>query len=179
MTVQIRRDISVENVYKQAKEEKTAKIRARILAIAAVLENKSRSYAAKVAGITINNMRSWVVRFNESGFDGLIDKKAPGNTSTWTAEVDQYLKIKVEQGANFEKDKRVVYRLSDFREDLKGKFGIDYGISTIWYRLKELKFSWITARQQHPKSDLIKQEAFKKKRQKQSKKFNNKIQPSK
>jgi transposase len=161
--VSIRKDISVEDVYKQAQKEKSGKIRARLLAIAAILEDKSRSYAAKVAGLTINNIRIWVRRFNATGFDGLRGKKQKGGKSKWTSEAEQYLRDKAALGACFEEDKRVTYRLIDFQSELKDKFCQYYGISTIWYKLKELKLSWITVRKQHPKSDLKAQEEFKKK----------------
>jgi transposase len=160
--IAIRRDIRVEDVYKQAKKEKKGKVRARLLAIAAIMENKSRSQAAKIAGITADNIRRWIKRFNQEGFDGLRDKKQTGREPKWTRETEQYLKDKVSTGACFEKDERVTYRLVDFQLELKEKFNILYGISTIWYKLRELGFSWITTRKQHPKSNLEIQEEFKK-----------------
>lgn len=166
MTVQIRQDISKEKIYAQAKQEKCSKVRARLLAVAAVIEGKKRGYAAQLAGVTINNLRSWIYRFNAKGFDGLIDKKPPGNESTWTSEIEAFLKEKGQKGACFELDKRVVFRLEDFQKMIEEKFGKHYGISTIWYKLKELGLSWITARQKHPKTDLVAQEEFKKKSQK-------------
>ena len=163
MTVPIKKDISVEEIYKRAKEEHNSKIRARLLGVAEVLEGNTRSYAAKIAGVTINNIRTWIRRFNDQGFDGLIDKKQPGNKSTWTDKIEQYLRDKVVIGADFETDKRVVYRLEDLQAMLKKEFNVHYGISTIWYKLKELKLSWISVRQQHPKSNQEEQEEFKKK----------------
>jgi putative transposase len=159
----IRKDISAENVYKQAQKEKSGKVRARLLGIAAILENKSRSYAAKIAGLTINNIRTWVRRFNTNGLNGLSDKKQKGRKPKWTSEIVQYIQDKAALGACFERDKRVTFRLIDFQLELKDKFGQHFGLSTIWYKLKELKLSWITVRKQHPKSDLKAQEEFKKK----------------
>ena len=124
MTVQIRNDISVKDVYKRAKQETCAKVRARLLGIAAALEKKPRSYAAKLAGVTINNIRTWIQRFNAHGFDGLTNKKQPGQIPKWNDEIVQYLKDKVLSGAFFEKDKRVVFRLEDLQSDLEKKFGI-------------------------------------------------------
>lgn len=176
MTVKIRRDIKIKDLYSRARQEKNSGIRARILGIAAALEGKQRSYAAKIAGITINNLRTWIQRFNTNGFDGLINKKQPGQQPKWNDEIEQYLKDLALTGASFEKDRRVIFRLEDFQKNLKEKFGLRFGISTIWYKLKNLDLSWLSARPQHPKSDLAAQEAFKKKCLVLSKKFKNSIQ---
>ncbi len=179
MAIDIRKDIKLEEVYKRAKQEKHAKIRARLLAIAAVLEGNTRTHAAKLAGITINNIRIWIRRFNEQGFEGLSSKKQTGRPFLWTAQVEQFLKEKVLEGACFEVDNRVVYRLKDLQNLMKEKFGLHYGISTIWYKLKQLDLSWISVRRQHPKSNLSVQEDFKKKSLMLLKSYNSSIQAKK
>ena len=146
MTIAIRKDISIEDIYAQAKQEDNGEIRARLLGIAAVIEGKSRTYAAKFAGLTINNFRTWIQRYNEQGFAGLINKKQPGKQSTWTEDIEQYLKSKVIQGADFEVDNRVSYRLEDLQDMLEKEFDMRYGISTIWYKLQDLNLSWISVR---------------------------------
>lgn len=166
MSVAIRRDIAVNEIYKKTRTERRARIRSRMLGIAAILEGRKRSDAAKITGVTINVMRIWVCRFNEQGFDGLVDKKYPGCPPKWTKDHEAFLKDKISAGAVFERDKRITYRLKDFQTALLEKFGITFGISTIWYKLKELRFSWISPRQQHPKSDPVAQEEFKKKQKK-------------
>ena len=179
MTVQIRKSISIEEVYKQAKKEKSAAVRVRLLGIAAVLEGEKREYAAKIAGLTINNIRIWIKRFNERGFDGLVNKKQLGRESKWNPVIEEYLKNKITTGACFEKNKRVSYRLKDLQADLKKEFNVLFGISTIWYKLKDLEFSWISVRQKHPKSDQLAQEKFKKKLQTRLKKFKKNTQQKK
>ena len=162
MTVKIRSDISIKDLYSRAKQEEDGVIRARILGIAAAFEGKQRNYAAKLAGITINNLRTWIKRFNTDGFDGLINKKQPGQKPKWNDEIEQYLKDQAIAGASFEKDGRVTFRLEDFQKSLEEKFSLRFGISTIWYKLKAFDLSWLSVRPQHPKSDLAAQEAFKK-----------------
>lgn len=169
MSVEIRKDVPIDEIYKKARIEKRAKIRSRMLGIASILEGRKRSEAAKIAGVTINVMRIWVRRFNEQGFDGLEGKKYPGCPPTWTRDHEAFLKDKVTAGAVFERDKRITYRLEDFQTALCEKFGITFGISTIWYKLKKLGLSWITPRQQHPKSNPIAQEEFKKNKRRDTK----------
>ena len=51
----------------------------RLLAVALILEGKSRSHAAKVAAGTLQIVRDWVLRFKAQGPDGLGTRKArPG-----------------------------------------------------------------------------------------------------
>ena len=53
----------------------------RLLAMALILDGGSRSQAAQVAGVTLQIVRDWVLRFNEGGPDGLVTRKAPGRAS--------------------------------------------------------------------------------------------------
>jgi transposase len=51
------------------------------LAIAAVLDGASREDAAKTGGMDRQTLRDWVIRFNEQGPDGLVDRPATFQTS--------------------------------------------------------------------------------------------------
>src|ERR1700681_4799876 len=98
MSIPIRQDIPVEEVYKQAKQQMDAKVRARMLAIAAILEGKKRTAAAKIAGIKLTNIRRWILRFNEKGFEGLQAIKQQGRPPLRTPESEAFLKERVLQG---------------------------------------------------------------------------------
>ncbi len=50
----------------------------RLLAMAAVLDGHTRAEAAKMGGMDRQTLRDWVHRFNGSGPEGLVDRKAPG-----------------------------------------------------------------------------------------------------
>lgn len=165
MTVAIRRDITQNKIYDEAKQEKDAKVRVRMLAMAAILEGKTRGEAAKIAGITIDNLRKWVEQFNEQGFEGLKNKKQPGAEPSWTEEMSQCLKDCIAQDLdNNNKEKvRVAHRLEDFKEAIFKKFSISFCLSTIWNKLQIIGYSWITVRPKHPKSNIEEQEEFKKK----------------
>ena len=52
----------------------------RLLAIALILDGASRSDAAKAAGVTLQIVRDWVLRFNADGPAGLATRKAPGRS---------------------------------------------------------------------------------------------------
>lgn len=50
----------------------------RVLAIAAVLEGRTRTEAARIGGMERQTLRDWVHRFNAEGPDGLKSLRSPG-----------------------------------------------------------------------------------------------------
>jgi transposase len=58
----------------------------RVLAIAAVLDGSSREQAAKIGGMDRQTLRDWVIRFNEQGPDGLVNRSSPGAPGELTDE---------------------------------------------------------------------------------------------
>jgi putative transposase len=56
----------------------------RLLAIAAVLDGNSRTESAKIGGMDRQTLRDWVIRFNEQGWDGLVNRPPPGGPSKLT-----------------------------------------------------------------------------------------------
>jgi len=160
--IEIREDISLEDIYKRARQEKNGRVRARLLGIAAVLEGEARAKGARIAGLTINNFRSWIARFNEKGFEGVLSKKPPGRSSKLTDAAKASLRAKILRGPNYKKEGIVSYRLVDIQDYLQKNFGICYGLSGVWYMLKELELSWLCPRPQHPQSDARKIASFKK-----------------
>jgi hypothetical protein len=49
-----------------------------LLALATIYDGGSRSDAARIASVTLQIVRDWVLRFNTHGPDGLVNGKAPG-----------------------------------------------------------------------------------------------------
>lgn len=70
----------------------------RLLAVALILDGGSRSEAAKIAGVTLQIVRDWIVRFNEAGPEGLATRKAPGRASILNDEQRARLAEIVEAG---------------------------------------------------------------------------------
>src|SRR2546430_17163637 len=70
----------------------------RLLALAAIYEDGSRTEAAKIGGVGLQTVRDWVLAFNAEGPGGLINGKAPGNTSLLDDDPRQALARIVESG---------------------------------------------------------------------------------
>ena len=96
--IALRRDYGPDDLRALARRSKDANQSRRLLALAAVLDGHTRAEAAKIGGMDRQTLRDWVHRFNGSGPEGLIDRKAPGQTPKLSADHNAQLAEVVEQG---------------------------------------------------------------------------------
>src|SRR3546814_11602044 len=94
----------------------------RLLAVALILDGGSRSEAAKVAGVTLQIVRDWVLRFNEGGPDGLATRKAPGRAAILNDEQRARLAAIVEAGPIPAAHAGVPWRLADLAPAIRDEF---------------------------------------------------------
>ncbi len=71
----------------------------RILAVALVLEGRSRTEAATLDGMDGQMLSDWVHRFNAEGVEGLKSRKSPGREPLLTPAQKAELRELVIQGA--------------------------------------------------------------------------------
>jgi transposase len=160
--ISVRTDYSIQEVRRLAARAKDAGQARRLLAIAAVLDGALREDAAKIGGMDRQTLRDWVVRFNEQGPDGLINKAAPGAPGKLTAEHKAFLARLVEEGPIPAIHGVVRWRACDLMMRLHEEFGISVSDDTVYRALKELGFSHVSARPKAYKQDPEAMEAFKK-----------------
>lgn len=77
----LREDFDGSALRRLARTSKSAPQARRLLALAEIYDGGQRSDAARIGGVTLQIIRDWVIRFNASGPDGLLDGKAPGKRS--------------------------------------------------------------------------------------------------
>ncbi len=75
-----RRELSAADLRREAARAKDAKASRRMLALALVLDGRSRTEAAESCGMDRQTLRDWVHRDNEEGLAGLTDRSLPGRT---------------------------------------------------------------------------------------------------
>ena len=73
-----RRDLSATELRRKAARSRDADAARRILAIALVLEGRTRTEAAETCGMDRQTLRDWVHRYNAEGLAGLANRRAPG-----------------------------------------------------------------------------------------------------
>jgi len=118
----------------------------RLLALASIYDGGSRRLAGRLGGVGLQIVRDWVLRFNAHGPDGLIDRKAPGQTPKLTSAQRQSLAEKVEQGQIPAVDGVVRWRLKDLVQWVVEEFGVSLDETTVCRELKTMGFRKLSAR---------------------------------
>src|SRR6266498_1898547 len=131
-------------------------------AIAAVLDGASREDAAKIGGMDRQTLRDWVIRFNEQGPEGIINRSSPGAPGKLTDAHKAFLARSVEEGPIPAVHGVVRWRACDLIMRLHEEFGISVSDDTVYRALKDLGFSHVSARPKAYKQDTDAMEAFKK-----------------
>src|SRR5512140_1402103 len=122
--IPVRTDYTAGAVRRFAQRAKDAAQARRLLAIAAVLDGASREEAATIGGMDRQTLRDWVIRFNEQGADGLINKSSPGAPSKLSKEHKAFLARLIEEGPIPAIHGVVRWRACDLIMRLHEEFGI-------------------------------------------------------
>ena len=134
----------------------------RVLAIALVLEGRSRAEAAEQNGMDRQTLSDWVHRYNAGGIDGLKSCHGPGATPLLSDAEKAELRALVVKGPDPEKDKIIRWRCLDLQAEIARRFSVRVHESTVGKWLRQFGLTRLQARPCHPKTDFAAQEAFKK-----------------
>src|SRR5918911_4258851 len=96
--VALRSDFEGSELRRRAKIAMDAAQARRLLALAEIYDGGSRTDAARIGDVTLQIVRDWVLRFNQHGPEGLINRKAPGNRPKLNEDHRQALARMVESG---------------------------------------------------------------------------------
>ncbi len=134
----------------------------RMLALAMVLEGRSRAESAESCGMDRQTLRDWVHRYNAEGLAGLCDRDHPGRPPRLTMAQKAELGRMVEVGPDLASDGVVRWRCADLQAVIKKRFGVDMAERTVGAVLNKLGFRRLSPRPYHPRKDAAAQEAYKK-----------------
>ena len=163
MAVEITRtELSAADLRREAARAKNAKASRRMLALAFVLDGRTRTGAAESCGMDRQTLRDWVHRYNEEGLAGLVDRSLPGRTPMLGTEQMRELAAIVETGPDPERDGIVRWRRIDLCNLVERRFGIRLAERTMSSILRRLGFAKLSARPRHPQSDPEAQKLYKK-----------------
>jgi len=163
MTVEIsREDVSASELRRAAGRSQDAAAR-RMLAIALVLEGRSRGDAARQCGMDRQTLRDWVHRFNAEGIGGLCNRRHGGGperklSAAQEAAIAEWLRC----GPDRERDGVVRWRLLDLRERIAREFEVQLHERSVGKVVRRLGFRRVSVRPRHPDADAAAQEAHKK-----------------
>jgi transposase len=134
----------------------------RMLALALVMEGKSRTEAALAAGMDRQTLRDWVHRYNEEGLAGLIDRQGDVGpkrllSPAQEAEVAEW----VRRGPDLAEHGVVRWRRADLARAIAARFGVVMAERSISTVLRRLGFRRLVPRPRHPGHDAAAQASFK------------------
>jgi transposase len=121
----------------------------RLLALALIVDGGSRSDAARAAGVTLQIVRDWVLRFNDAGPKGLATRKAPGPASILNDKQRALLAQQVETGPIPAAHGVVRWRLVDLAQWIWDGFGLSVTRFTLGRELRAMGYRKLTARPRH------------------------------
>jgi transposase len=122
----------------------------RILALAMVLEGRSRTEAAELNGMDRQTLRDWVHRYNEAGVGGLKSRRHPGRAPLLTPLQKAELLDLVTAGPDPEIHGVVHWRCVDLRAEVERRFSIKVHVNTVGVWLHELGLTRLQPRPHHP-----------------------------
>lgn len=134
----------------------------RMLALAHVMDGRSRAAAAMLCGMDRQTLRDWVHRYNAEGLVGLFDRPHPGRPPRLTAEQETEVAQWVRQGPKLSEDGVVRWRLVDLARKIETCFGVRLAERSVGTLLRRLGLRRLSVRPHHPRKDIAAQEAFKK-----------------
>ena len=158
----IRKDRTPVMLRKLAKAEEDARVGRRMLAIANALDGMSREAAAQAAGMDRQTLRDWVIRYNENGIDGLLDRWDGGRPPRLESDELAELYAIVMAGPDPEIDGVCAFTREDLVRICEKRFDKTMHRATMGRLLRGMGLSRQKARPSHPQKDPASQEAFKK-----------------
>ena len=134
----------------------------RILALAMILDGRSRTEAAAMNGMDRQTLRDWVHRYNARGIGGLKSLRHPGRAPLLTTLQKAELLELVLAGPDPERHGVVRWRCVDLQGEVARRFSVEVHVNTIGVWLRDLGLTRLQPRPVHPKKDPEAEATFKK-----------------
>lgn len=134
--------------------------RVRLLAMHHLQLGKSLQYVAKIVDVHWKTVQSWLRRFRLSGFSGLFESPRSGAPKKITGKAEKWLSEKIDVLSEAKTGGHITGK--ELQQLLLKEHGISCTLKTIYNKLHQLNYSWITSRSVHPKSSSKAQEDYKK-----------------
>ena len=157
-----REDLDAAGLRRAAARSSDANAARRMLALALVLDGRSRTEAAEQCGMDRQTLRDWVHRYNAEGLAGLSDRASPGTKPRLSPEQQAEVARLVRAGPSLAEHGVVRWRRIDLSRVIQQRFGVSLAERSVGALLHRLGFRRLSARPRHPGYDGAAQEAHKK-----------------
>jgi transposase len=155
-------DHSAADLRRMMSKQKNGAVVRRLMALALILEGRSRTEAARQSGMERQTLRDWVHRYNAEGLAGLSSRVGPGPAPLLNEAQLAEFKELVVNGPDPATDKVVRWRCIDLRDKVEQHFCVTVHKRTVAKWLRQLDLTRLQPRPFHPKKDAAAQESFKK-----------------
>ena len=136
----LRNDELFEKSDKLLKEIPFSKISVKLKGIIAMKDNDI-SKVAKIFGVSRNTLKNWARNFDLYGIDGLRSKERKSRRPKLNESQKQQVKSWIDINPNL--------TLKELKLKISKEFSINISLSGLWYNLKGMNLSYITARPKH------------------------------
>ena len=157
-----RQDHTATELRQEAKRINDADVARRVLALALVLEGKSRGEAARSCGMDRQILCDWVHRYNAEGLKGLENRSAPGAKPKLSTEQQREVAELVRRGPTLADHGVVRWRRIDLSRVIEQRYGVKLAERSVGELLRRLGFRRISVRPRCPEQDGASQETHKK-----------------
>ena len=155
-----RTNLDAAGLRREAGRSREASAARRMLALALVLDGKSRTEAAQAAGMDRQTLRDWVHRYNDEGLAGLSDRHGGGTRPFLSSEQEAELGQWVRQGPSLAEHGVVRWRRADLARAIAARFGVVLAERSMSDVLRRLGFRRLVARPRHPGHNAAAQASF-------------------
>jgi transposase len=157
-----RTDVSAAALRALAGKRDDGAVVRRLLALAMVLEGRSREAAAALNGMTRQTLSDWVHRYNAEGAEGLHSRTGAGRPPILTDARMEELREMVLKGPDPERHAVVRWRCVDLCDETAERWSVRVCEQTMGKWLRRLKMTRLQPRPYHPKKDPEAEATFKK-----------------
>ena len=121
---------------------------------------KSLVDVAEIVSVHWKTVQAWVSKFRKLGLSSMDDAPRCGAPKKITGDAEKWLSDKIQALSEAKEGGYITgYELQD---QLNKKYGVTCSLKTIYNKLHQLNFSWITSRSIHPKTSIQAQDEYKK-----------------
>jgi transposase len=135
-----RTDMDATALRRAAARSTDADAARRMLALALVLDRRTRTEAAELCGMDRQTLRDWVHRYNHLGLPGLSARVPPGAKPRLSPEQEAEVARLVREGPKLAEHGVVRWRRIDLSQVIKMRFGVHLAERSVGALLRRLGF---------------------------------------
>jgi len=139
--------------------EKDADRARRLRIVILGIEGWTAPAVAMALGLSRRICQRWIRRYNDSGIEGLSDRRGRKPSSPLSPEQEAEVRERIESGPTAE-DEVCTLRGKDIQRILAEEFQVLRSLAGIYHLLHRLGYSYLRPRPRHRKADPAKVEAF-------------------